>query len=224
MNYFAHGHAYISRPWFLAGTALPDWLGVVDRRIRLRSKVLGPLVEQREFGESSPERELAEGVLQHLRDDAWFHETAAFFQVTGGVAKLFRELLDGSDDHRPGFLGHLATELLLDSHLIAADPARLEAYYAAVDRIDPAVVARFVGRFTPHPVENVTEWIPLFTRERFLADYLDSARLLVRLNQVLRRVKLPGLPADSIACLDAARRMVSESADQLLAAPVGTRG
>ncbi len=110
--------------------------------------------------------------------------------------------------------------MLLDAHLIAADPARLEAYYAAVDSIDPAVVARFVGRFTPHPVENVTEWIPAVHAERFLADYLDSARLLVRLNQVFAPVKLPGLPADSMACLDTARRIVSVSADRLLAAPI----
>ena len=36
MNYFAHGYRYIDRPWFLAGTALPDWLNVVDRRVRVR--------------------------------------------------------------------------------------------------------------------------------------------------------------------------------------------
>src|SRR3984957_18435669 len=40
MNYFAHGIRFVDRPWFLAGTALPDWLSVIDRRVRLRPKVM----------------------------------------------------------------------------------------------------------------------------------------------------------------------------------------
>ena len=38
MNYFAHGRAWIDDPYMLAGTAVPDWLNVVDRRVRVRSR------------------------------------------------------------------------------------------------------------------------------------------------------------------------------------------
>ena len=38
MNYFAHGRPFVDDPYFLAGTAVPDWLNVVDRRVRVRSK------------------------------------------------------------------------------------------------------------------------------------------------------------------------------------------
>jgi hypothetical protein len=42
MNYFAHGIRFLDRPWFLAGTATPDWLSVADRKVRLREKFLVP--------------------------------------------------------------------------------------------------------------------------------------------------------------------------------------
>ena len=38
MNYFAHGWQFTDDPYFLAGTAAPDWLCVADRGVSLRSK------------------------------------------------------------------------------------------------------------------------------------------------------------------------------------------
>jgi hypothetical protein len=45
MNYFAHGRNYTHDPYFLAGTCVPDWLGVIDRRNRARSRVAKTLFE-----------------------------------------------------------------------------------------------------------------------------------------------------------------------------------
>ena len=42
MNYFAHGWNYVDAPYVLAGTAVPDWLSVVDRRVRARARWRGP--------------------------------------------------------------------------------------------------------------------------------------------------------------------------------------
>ena len=38
MNYFAHALPFLDSPYFAAGTAVPDWLNVVDRRVRCRSR------------------------------------------------------------------------------------------------------------------------------------------------------------------------------------------
>jgi hypothetical protein len=38
MNYFAHARPFLDQPYFMAGTGVPDWLTVVDRRVRLRAK------------------------------------------------------------------------------------------------------------------------------------------------------------------------------------------
>jgi hypothetical protein len=212
MNYFAHGMRFVDRPYFLAGTALPDWLSVVDRRVRLRARNVRPFADET----GTPLDQLAAGVLQHLDDDAWFHKTAAFAVASARLTILFRDALQGDDGHRPAFLGHILTEMLLDAVLIDRDPPALAAYYAAFDRLEAGIVADSVNRMAPQPTDCLREFIPLFVRERFLADYLDSNRLLFRLNQVMRRVKLNPLPVSFEAALERARAIVTSHASELL--------
>jgi len=212
MNYFAHGMRFVDRPYFLAGTALPDWLSVVDRRMRLRARSVEPFAD----GSGSPQAELAAGVLQHLDDDAWFHRTAAFAVASAELTIVFRDALPSDDGHRPAFLGHILTEMLLDSVLIDRAPATLDAYYTAFDRLDATLVAQSVNRMAPRPTDCLSDFIPLFVRERFLADYRDPNRLLFRLNQIMRRVKLNPLPAGFEATLELARAIVSSHAAALL--------
>lgn len=213
MNYFAHAVRFLDRPHFLIGTALPDMLSVSDRRSRLRSKNVLPFASDAHFETA----ELAAGVLQHLHDDGWFHNTLAFHNVTGDLTKMFRGALPNDDDgHRPAFLGHIVTELLLDSVLIARNPGALDRYYVALGNVDPEFVQATVNRMVREPAERLAGLIPLFRTERFLFDYSDSERLLYRLNQVMRRVKLQPLPAEVVSVLDAARTIVEQHADELL--------
>ena len=88
MNYFAHAYPYLERPYFIAGTAAPDWLSVADRRVRLRGKLAKPFAD----GSESPQAEFAAGVLQHLADDDRFHRLPAFIEVSGLLMVLFRTL------------------------------------------------------------------------------------------------------------------------------------
>ena len=61
MNYLAHGWRFVDQPYFLAGTAAPDWMSVIDRRNRLRSKAAERFVE-----DSDPQlAALARGVVHH---------------------------------------------------------------------------------------------------------------------------------------------------------------
>lgn len=212
MNYFAHGRPFLDRPYFVAGTALPDWLSVVDRRVRLRARFVEPFAA----GEPAPAVDLAAGVLQHLRDDAWFHATPAFAHVSAVLSRRFRMELPADDDHRPGFLGHILTEMLLDAVLIDREPARLDAYYDVFRELDPHLIERAVNSMARVPTERLAHFIPLFHRERFLADYQEPSRLLVRLNQILRRVKLAPLPAGIESLLREARSVVEDHAVQLL--------
>ena len=216
MNYFAHGIRFVDRPWFLAGTALPDWLSVIDRRVRLRARRVVPFAD----GSGSPQAELAAGVLQHLDDDAWFHRTAAFALVTGELTRLFRESLPGDDGYRPSLLGHIVTEMLLDAVLIDRDPPRLDAYYAALETVEGQIVEEAVNAMARYATDRLALFVPLFSRERFLEDYGDSSRLLFRLNQVLRRVKLNPLPGEVATVLETARKHVEQNAEALLPAGV----
>jgi hypothetical protein len=204
MNYFAHAIRFLDRPYFLAGTALPDWLSVVDRRVRLRARHVAPFSD----GTGTPLAELAAGVLQHLEDDAWFHKTAAFAVASAELTVLFRESLPADDGHRPAFLGHILTEMLLDAVLIERHPGRLTGYYAALAQVDAATIEDSANRMARHTTDRLKVFIPLFTRERFLPDYLDSNRLLFRLNQIMQRVRLNPLPASFETSLDEARSIV----------------
>lgn len=240
MNYFAHALPFLDRPHFLAGTGVPDWLSVVDRRVRLRTRHAEAFCDH-----ADPDvADVAAGVLQHLRDDARFHASRAFAEtsltLTAWVRDALSEKVDrhrlperpfgcdvrteqvplsaaGADTSmRPAFLGHLLTELLLDAALVADDPGRLTEYYRVLGRVAPDRVEAAVNRMAPCPTQRLGLFIGLFLRERILWDYLEDDKLLVRLNQVMRRVGLAALPDDFTALLPAARELVNERRDALL--------
>lgn len=212
MNYFAHGFRFIDRPYFLAGTAVPDWLSVADRAARVRTQRVAPFAD----GTDSPQAEVAAGILQHLTDDSWFHNTRAFFEVTGELTRRFRALLAGRDDQHPSFLGHIVTELILDGVLVRRDESLLERYYQAMRQISPQIVQEVVNQMVRHPTSRLAVFIPMFQHEKFLWDYLQPAQMLLRLNQVLRRVKLGPLPQEAERVLAAAWTVVESRAGELL--------
>jgi hypothetical protein len=212
MNYLAHGFRFTDEPYFLAGTAAPDWLSVIDRKMRLRSKLAAEFVDDQEPHLAA----LAGGVVQHHHDDAWFHQTAAFAELSLDFAVQVRDALPADDGFRPSFLGHILVELLLDAVLAEEEPARLDDYYAALARIDPAAVQAAINRLATRSSDRVGMLIDRFCRERFLYDYLDDERLLVRLNHVMRRVGLPLLPGELVRLFPAMRRRVRESREGLL--------
>ena len=203
---------FVDRPYFLAGTAVPDWLSVADRAVRMRVNRVEPFVD----GSGSLQAELAAGVLQHIHDDRWFHQTPAFYETCGELTRLFRNYLSRDDGYRPGFLGHITLELLLDAVLIEANPPLLDAYYQALAQVDPLEIEAGVNKMSRETTTQLTKWIPLFQREQFLRDYVDPPRLLHRLNQVMRRIKLKQLPDEAADVLVDARGVVEQRVQELL--------
>jgi hypothetical protein len=215
MNYFAHGRRFTHDPYLLAGTAAPDWLSVIDRQCRAREKLAAPLVDDADPIVAS----VARGVVQHHRDDAWFHQTAIFNELCLRLTILIRDALPPDQSLRPSFLGHILVELLLDSELIARHPQQIADYYAALDALDPATFASALERMTTKPATGLPLVIPRFSAERFLYDYADDARLLMRLNAVMRRVTLAELPGEFTSVLATARQWVAPHVDALLLPP-----
>jgi len=213
MNYFTHGRHYLDDPYFLAGTAVPDWLSVVNRKSRARSKLAKPLTDHKDGVLAA----VARGVVQHHDDDDWFHQTRAFAELSWYFTKEVRDRLPKDDGFRPSFLGHILVELLLDATLTEDDPPRLDAYYATLDALDASAVANAVNQMVTQQTGMLPFFIPRFSAERFLYDYLDDGKLLFRLNNVMRRVKLPFLPDRLTEFFPEARRLVHERAGELLA-------
>ncbi len=194
MNYFAHGLRHVERPYVLAGTAVPDWLCVADRRVRARAKRAAELLE-----DTDPRvAEIAAGIIRHHRDDAWFHGSRAFVELSLSFTQRIRAALPPDEGIRCSFLGHIVVELLLDAELAERQPERLRAYYQSLETVDAGLVQAAVNRIVPAPTERLAEFIAAFLRESFLWDYADDKTLCMRLNQVLCRVGLSRLP-DSFA-------------------------
>lgn len=216
MNYFAHALPHLDAdPHFLAGTAVPDWMSVADRPVRVRARLARPLAEQ------TPDpvtRFVAQGALQHFHDDDWFHATRAFVEVTSDLSRRFRECLGPEDPMRCGFLGHVVTELLLDAVLMEQRPERLDRYYARLAEADPLQVEAAVNQMARGETRRLSRLIPLFLAERFLYDYAADGTLLARLNAVLARVKLTPLPGAATSVLQEARDIVRRRSRELLPA------
>jgi hypothetical protein len=215
MNYFAHAYAFLDRadldPHFVAGTAVPDWLTVSDRQVRVRARHVQPLL-----AEGGSAAALARGMIQHWADDAHFHATRAFVETSLGLAVLARDALREDEGLRGGFLGHLLTELLLDASLIAPAPGRLERYYELLETLDGDWIETAVNRVAPRPTRRLAAMILGFRRERVLWDYLEDGKLLLRLNQVMRRLGLGELPDRLAEVLPEARRRVESRKTELL--------
>ncbi|QEG38298.1 hypothetical protein [Roseimaritima ulvae] len=212
MNYLTHATEHLDRPYFVAGLAIPDWLSVVNRKVRTRSAAAEPFTR-----DADPRvRELACGIIRHHEDDRWFHQTRTFVELNLQFAVEIRDQLAGDAGFRPSFLGHILIELLLDADLIAEDRSRADRYYAALQQVSGGLVQDVVNRIATVPTEHLSAFLPRFIAERFLYDYVDNQRLLLRLNQVMRRVGLPILPDSLIPWLETARHRVSAARKPLL--------
>ncbi|MGD0653676.1 MAG: hypothetical protein ABSA16_04975 [Thermoguttaceae bacterium] len=212
MNYFAHALPLLDRPYFAAGTGVPDWLTVADRRLRLRAKHVEPFLADTDPVVAA----VAGGVSRHLDEDARFHKTRAFTELSWQLTVMVRDALSDRDGLRPSFLGHLLLEILLDAALIEENPRLLERYYQLLEEIEPALVEAAVNRMAPRPTERLAIMIAEFRRQRVLWDYLQDDKLLMRLNQIMQRVKLPLLPDDFADVLPTARPIVGKRKNDLL--------
>jgi hypothetical protein len=212
MNYLAHGWRFAGDPYRLAGTAAPDWMSVIDRKNRLRSKTAAERVADADPIVAA----VARGIVQHHADDAWFHEGVAFNELCLAFAVELRDALPGDEGFRPSFLGHILVELLLDATMAEDEPRRLDEYYAALAELDPAAVERAISLLAARPTDRVAALVPRFIAERFLYDYLDDDKLLTRLNHVMRRVGLPSIPADVVELFPSMRERVRARQHDLL--------
>jgi hypothetical protein len=212
VNYFAHGRHALQEPYLLAGSAVPDWLRVIHRRLRVRSVQAAQFVDDADPITAA----VAKGIIQHHHDDGWFHGTGVFAELSLAAAAAVRTLAPEDQGMRTWFVGHVLVELLLDAELFRRQPEAMTAYYEALSEVDTAAVAAAVSRMAGADAGKLTRLIPGFLRERFLPDYADDAKLAYRLGQVLDRVGLPQLPAALLELLPQIRHSVASRTDELL--------
>jgi len=212
MNYFAHGRSFLDEPYFVAGTAVPDWLNVANRRAKTRSNRSQELVND----EDPQVAAIARGIVQHHHDDQWFHQSVAFVELNLQFSVRIRDCAPDDKGFRPHFLGHILVELLLDADLIQAEPTRLDQYYRTVSQVDSSKVQAVVELISGKSVSRMAEMIDKFCQVKFLYDYLEDEKLLMRLNQVMKRVGLPTIPPSFTSILPDCRIAVANRRHELL--------
>jgi hypothetical protein len=214
MNYLAHGFRFLDAPLYVAGTAVPDWLRVAAPRIRARARLV-----QAKIGDDADEHflQLCHGIMQHHSDDDVFHASIVFQDLCEDLADRFRQLMPDRYDHRPGLLGHIVTELLLDNELARRDPTLLTRYYETLKTVDASWVQDSVNAIVYRPADRLAEFIDIFCDIKFLYDYADNGRLMMRLNQVIKRAQLDELDSAVFSIFDYGRQLLEQRADDLLA-------
>ena len=218
MNFLCHAMPYFETPLVAAATAVPDWLSVIDRKIRARGKLARQVLDS-----DDPElRAVAAGVIRHIEDDRWFHGTQAFVETNMTLAVELREYLPEDEGFRPTFVGHILLEMLLDAFWIRDDQTIADRYYAMLDSVSAGTIERCVNTITGKPTDRLAGTIERFIQTQFLYDYLDLDKLLIRINQVLRRVGLTMLPDSVAAWLPRASQLVESRRQRLLTPPDGT--
>ena len=83
----------------------------------------------------------------------------------------------------------------------------------------PTTIERCVNAITGKPTDRLADVIRRFVESQFLYDYLDQAKLLMRLNQVMKRVGLTPLPPEVGDWLPRADKLVESRRQRLLSPP-----
>ncbi len=204
LNFFAHAREVLDQPDELAGTALPDWIGATKRRVWLDPALVDA---------GTP---LGAGIERHWRDDARFHTAPAFLEVARSVTLDLRRLHPDRPQMRASFFGHVLVEVLLDDELARKIPDGLDRYYASLDRVDLAAVARAVAPWLTQPLPGLLSTMERFRASRFLYGYRETPDLLARLERTAARVRLR-LPDGMDEVVARARPLVRQRCAELLA-------
>lgn len=196
----------------MVGCCVPDWLSAADRKCRVRENRAKEFVAHSDPFVAS----LAQGIVQHHHDDHWFHQTQTFAEMSMLFAVQAREELPKDSGFRTSLLGHIVIELLLDAYLNQQHPGKLNLYYEQVASVDAKQLQETVNMFAPKSTEKLVDYHRNYISSRFLFDYSDDAKLLYRLNGVMKRVKLNELDESILPWLGTVRKRVYDKAEDLL--------
>lgn len=215
MNFLCHALPYHNRPIVAICTGMPDFLSVIDRKIRARGRMAAPFLDS----DDAVMRDVASGITAHIDDDRWFHGGETFARLNLEFAVALRDLLPGDSGFRPTFLGHILIEMLLDANYLLQDRAIVDRYYALFATAPSMQIQECVNQITGKPTDQIASTIDRFADVGFLYDYAENDSLLMRLNQVMKRVGLDQLPDTLLDWLPTARQQVRVNHERLLSGP-----
>lgn len=208
MNYLAHARHVLDDPYALAGTALPDWLRILDRKNRFRAHTLPAPVDDDPRVVS-----ILTGLQAHFDDDRWFHVHEAFTSVLEDGTRTIRARAPGT---RASVIAHVLVEMLLDGELMRRDPSALDRYVDALAQIDTKLLHDVAARYLPRPPRRLDELVAYFEKNPFMRGYDTDEGVLSRITALSARIGLGELPRALIDDIGPLRAAVVARADALL--------
>ena len=212
MNCFTHALPYLDDAWKTAGCCIPDWLGAVDRKCRVRERKATPFIDHKDPVVAA----IAQGIVHHHQDDHWFHTNQTFQELNINFAIELREILDGERGMRTGFVGHVLIEMFIDAWLHDKHPGKLEFYYQQLESIDPEKIQDVVNLFASKKTDKLASAIEGVIKDRYLFDYTDDSKTLYRINRVLSRIGLETIDDRVFDWMKDARKRVYDRVPDLL--------
>ncbi|MFK7768504.1 MAG: hypothetical protein AB8B55_14880 [Mariniblastus sp.] len=213
MNCFSHALPHLDDPYFAVGCCLPDWLSACDRKCRAREKKARQFIEHSDPIVST----IAQGVVRHHTDDAWFHRTPIFNNLILDFAVELRDIFGNERSMRPSLIGHILVELFLDSYLNSQFPGKLDFFYEQTKTVDAEKVQDAINLFATKPTDKLANEIERFIQARYLFDYDTDEGVIYRINRVFERISLNQIGDEIFTWMPNARTRVHKNVAGLLA-------
>lgn len=212
MNFLSHAFRFLDQPIFALGTQIPDLMNVVDRKARPRRKLAEKWIN------SSDEltKMLALGIVQHHIDDQDFHNNTLFHKLNTQVSDYFRQQCPDPKGMRSWFSAHIIIEMLLDTAISNWKPDYRDHLYKIFHQHDSSSIGKVVSDIVEKPLPRFEKMYGMFLSERFLYDYDSDEGILLRLNQVIKRVGLEPFGCNGPNCMAYARKVVYDNWKPLL--------
>jgi len=212
MNFLSHAFRFLENPEFALGTQIPDLMNVVDRKARPRRK----LAEKWLKSSAKDHRQLVLGIVQHHIDDQDFHNNTLFHKLNTQLSEFFREQCPDPKGMRSWFSAHIVIEMLLDTAVSNWKPQLRDRLYDVFRNHKPETVGKVVSQIVGKPLPRFEKMYQMFLTERFLYDYDTDEGILMRLNQVVKRVGLEPFQCGGLQCMAHARQVVYDNWKPLL--------
>ncbi|MBX7152465.1 ACP phosphodiesterase, partial [bacterium] len=154
-----------------------------DRKLRFHESAITKLMSD------EPHVMVWKGIHNHLRADAFFHQSEFFKKTYDKIRPLLVRRIPVSHNARPFFLAHILVEMLTDHVLLKSNPSLADEFYNAMQSAHHDDIKKMIEHYFQKPLPGIENHFRIFLQERFLASYTSLEEIVHALNRVIRRTR-----------------------------------
>jgi hypothetical protein len=198
MNYLTHflvDHQR-DRPHYNFGLAMPDLVNVAKRGWKPVSTVGFEDGNARMNGNKNA-AEIWNGYQQHIRADAFFHNTDLFNHHTKRLRKELEKFGLMQEGTRLFFVAHVLLEIMIDRHIVKTRRHIPDLFYQHLNEISEADIQNFFRISGTSVPDRFLEFFGKFKESKYLYGYEDDNGIFYSINRLLHRTKQPTFETDA---------------------------